>query len=202
MSNTHLRGIQIGSRCRPSKICGGFESGIVSEFGTLENLNQATVTEMYQIKDIGAAKAIQIKALQEVEKRIALKPKGVKIKLKSSQAFVEKFFPFLRNLKKEIVKIVLLEPKLQLIKYLTIWKGSLNFGIIQSHEFMPPTILESATSFSLIHNHPSGKTNPIQKYFEVTDLINQTGKIIRIHIFDHIIIGVNGFFSFADEGLL
>jgi DNA repair protein RadC len=53
-------------------------------FGALENLNQATVTEMCQIKDISAAKATQIKAPLEVEKRIALKPKGVKIKLKSS----------------------------------------------------------------------------------------------------------------------
>ena len=131
MSNTHLWGIQIGSRCRRSKIFGGFESGIAYEFGTLENLNQATVTEMCQIKDIRAAKATQIKAPLEVEKRIASKPKGVKIKLKSSQVFVEKKFPSLRNLKKEIVKIVLLEPKLQLIKDLTISKGSLNVGIVQ-----------------------------------------------------------------------
>jgi len=46
MPNKHLRGIQIGSRCRPSQICGGFESRIAYEFGTIENLNQATVTEM------------------------------------------------------------------------------------------------------------------------------------------------------------
>ena len=100
-------------------------------FGTLENLNQATVIEMCQIKDIGAAKATQIKAPLEVEKRIASKPKGVKIKLKSSHMFVEKNVPFLRNLKKKIVKIVLLEPKLQLIKDPTISKESLNIGIAQ-----------------------------------------------------------------------
>ena len=88
---------------------------------------------MYQIKSIGAAKAAQTKAPLEVEKRMASKPTRVKIKLKSSQAFVEKFFPFLRNLKKEIVKIVLLGPKLQLIKDLTILKGSLNVGIVRPH---------------------------------------------------------------------
>jgi DNA repair protein RadC len=67
---------------------------------------------------------------------------------------------------------------------------------------MTPKIRESATSFSLIHNHPSGKPTPSQKYFEVTDRLNQTGKIIGIHICDHIIIGINGFFIFSDEGLL
>jgi DNA repair protein RadC len=59
---------------------------------TFENLNQATVAELCQIKEIRAAKAIQIKAPLEVEKLIVSKPKGVTIKLKSSQVFVEKKF--------------------------------------------------------------------------------------------------------------
>ncbi len=175
---------------------------LLSAFGTRENLNQATDNEMCQIKAIGSAKAAKTKAPLEVGKRMASKPTRVRIKLKSGQAFVEKFFPFLRNLKKESVKIVLLEPKLQLIKDLTISKGSFTVCIIQPREFMTPTIRESATLFSLIHKHPSEKPTPSQKYFEVIDRLNQTGKIIGIHIVDHIIIGVNGFFSFADEGLL
>jgi DNA repair protein RadC len=156
---------------------------------------------MCQTKEIGAAKATQIKAPLEVEKRIASKPKGVKIKLKSSQVFVEKFFSFLRNLKKEIVKIMLLDPKLQLIIDLAISKGSLNASIVHPSELMTSKTRESATSFGLIHNHPSGETTPAKKYFEVTDRLNQIGKIIGIHIVDHIIIGVNGFFSFAYERL-
>jgi DNA repair protein RadC len=125
-------------------------------FGNLENFNQATVTQMSQIKDIGAVKATQIKAPLEVEKRIVSKPKGVKIKLKSSQVFVEKKFPFLRNLKKEIVKIVLLDSKLQLIIDLTISKGRLNASIVHPREVMASNIRESATLFALIHNNPSG----------------------------------------------
>ena len=89
MSNTHLRGNQIGSRYRRSKI-NAVDSiqNLFSAFGTLENLNQATGTEMCQIKVIGAAKAVQTKAPLEVGKRMASKPTGVKIKLKSIQVFV------------------------------------------------------------------------------------------------------------------
>ena len=105
---------------------------MLSAFGARENLNQATGTEMCQIKAFGAAKATQTKAPLEEEKRMASKPTRVNIKLKSSQAFVENFFPFLRNLKKVIVKIVLLEPKLQFIKDLTILKESWNVGIVQT----------------------------------------------------------------------
>jgi DNA repair protein RadC len=175
---------------------------LLSAFNTLKNLIQATGTKMCQKKAIDAAKAGQIKVPLGIEKCMASKHTGANIKLKSSQAFVEKFFPFLINLKKEIVKIALLDPKLKLIIDLTISKRSLNASIIQAREAMTPTFREPSTSFALIHNHPSGDPTPSQKYLEITHRLNQTGKIIGIHIVDHIIIGVTGFLSFADEGLL
>ena len=73
---------------------------LLNAFGTLENLDQATVTEMCQVKGIGPAKAAQIKAALEVGKHMASKPASIKTKLKSSQAFVDHFSPFLKNLKK------------------------------------------------------------------------------------------------------
>jgi DNA repair protein RadC len=175
---------------------------LLNEFGTLENLDQATVTEMCQVKGIGPAKAAQIKAALEVGKRMTSKPASIKIKLKSSRALVKQFSPFLKNLKKEVVKIVLLDPKLQYIKDLTISEGSLNASIVHPREVMIPTIRESAASFALIHNHPSGDPTPSQQDFEITHRLNKTGKIVGIHMVDHIIIGGNGFFSFADEDLL
>jgi DNA repair protein RadC len=84
----------------------------------------------------------------------------VQIKLKFSQAFVEQFSYFLRYLKKEIVKIVLLGSKLQLIKELTILEGSLNTSIVHPKKIMTLAIRESATLFALIHNHPSGDPTP------------------------------------------
>ncbi len=119
LSDAHLLGILIGSGDRSAKKNAvDLSLDLLNEFGTFENLDQATVTEMCQVKGIGPAKAAQIKAALEVGKRMASKPTGMKIKLKSSQAFVEQFSPFLKNLKKEIVKkeivkIVLLDPKLQ-----------------------------------------------------------------------------------------
>jgi DNA repair protein RadC len=115
-----------------------------------------------------------------------LKTYRSKIKLKPTQAFVEKFFPFIRNLKKS--KRMLLDPILQIIKYITISEGSLSVGIFSPQEVMIVTIRESARSFALIHNHPSSAPIPSQKYFEVTDRFDQTEKIIGIHSVDHIII--------------
>jgi DNA repair protein RadC len=67
---------------------------------------------------------------------------------------------------------------------------------------MIPAIKESAASFELIHNHPSGDPKPIQQDLEITHRLSKTEKIIGINMVDHIIIGGNSFFSFADEELL
>ena len=203
LSDAHLLGILIGSGDRRAKKNAvDLIRDLLNKFGTLESLDQATVTEICEVKGIGSAKAAQIKAALEVGKRMASKPISMKNKLKSSQAFVDQFSPFLKNLKKEIVKIVLLDPKLQYIKDLTISEGSLNASIVHPREVMIPAIRESAASFALIHNHPSGDPTPSQADFEITHRLNKTGKIVGIHMVDHIIIGGNEFFSFADEGLL
>ena len=72
---------------------------------------------------------------------------------------------------------MLLDPKLQLIKDLTISEGSLNASIVHPREVMIPAIRESAASFALIHNHPSGDPTLSQKDFEITHRLNQTGKL-------------------------
>ncbi len=203
MSDAHLLGILIGSGDRRAKKNAvDLSRDLLNKFGTLESIDQASVTEICQIKGIGSAKAAQIKAALEVGKRMAAKTSGKKIKMKSSRIFVEHFSPFLKNLKKEIVKIVLLDPKLQFLKEITISEGSLNASIVHPREVMIPAIKESAASFALIHNHPSGDPTPSQQDFEITHRLSKTGKIIGINMVDHIIIGGNSFFSFADEGLL
>jgi DNA repair protein RadC len=67
---------------------------------------------------------------------------------------------------------------------------------------MIQAIKESAASFELIHNHPSGDPTPIQQGLEITHMLSKKGKIIGINMVDHIIIWGNSLFSFADEGLL
>jgi DNA repair protein RadC len=119
MSGAHLLGILIGSGDRRAiKNTVDLSRDLLNKFGFFENIDQASITEIYQIQGIGAAKAAQIKAALEVGKRMAAKTSGIgtKIKMKSSRVFFEYFSPFLKNLKKGIVNIVLLDPKPQFIK--------------------------------------------------------------------------------------
>ena len=203
LSDAHLLGILIGSGDRTAKKNAvDLSRDLLNKFNDFNKIDQASITELCQVKGIGFAKAAQIKAALEVGKRMSSQSSGKKKKMETSQCFVEHYKPFMKNLKKEIVKLVLLNPKLFVIKDLTISEGSLNASIMHPREVMIPAIRESAASFVVIHNHPSGDPSPSQQDMEITHRLNKTGQIIGIKMVDHIIIGDNEYFSFSDEGLL
>ncbi len=203
LSNAHLLGILIGSGDRTAnKNAIDLSRDLLNIFNDFNKIDQASITELCEVKGIGLAKAAQIKAALEVGKRMSSQSSGKKEKMETSRCFVAHYTPFMKNLKKEIVKLVLLNPKLFVIKDLTISEGSLNASILHPREVMIPAIKESAASFAVIHNHPSGDPSPSQQDMEITHRLNKTGEIIGIKMVDHIIIGDNKFFSFSDEGLL
>lgn len=203
LSDAHLLGILIGSGDRRTKKNAiDLSRDLLNAFSNFNQLDQASISEICQIKGIGAAKAAQIKAALEVGKRLASQFSGVKVKLQTARDFVEQYAPFLRNLRKEVVKAVLLDPKLHVIRDLTISEGSLNASIVHPREVMVPAIKESAASIVLIHNHPSGDPSPSQQDIEITHRLSKTGEIIGIKLLDHIIIGGNEYYSFSEQGLV
>jgi len=203
LSDASLLGILIGSGDRTAKKNAvDLSRDLLNRFHGFYKIDQASITELCKVKGIGLAKAAQIKAALEVGKRMSSQSSGKKVKMETSRCFVDHFAPFMKNLKKEIVKLVLLNPKLFMIKDLTISEGSLNASILHPREVMIPAIRESAASFAVIHNHPSGDPSPSQQDMEITHRLNKTGQIIGIKMVDHIIIGDNKYFSFSDEGLL
>lgn len=203
LSDAHLMGILLGSGDRRSrKNAVDLSRDVLLAFGDLNQLDLATVHELCGVQGIGLAKAAQIKAALELGKRLAAQPARDNQQMKCSRDFVKFFSPFLKNLRKEVVKAALLNPKLKMIKDITISEGSLNSSIVHPREVMIPAIKESAASLVLIHNHPSGDPTPSSADIEITHRLNKTGEIIGIKLLDHIIIGGQGFYSFADEGLL
>lgn len=203
LSDAHLLGILIGSGDRSSKKNAvDLSRELLKIFGDFRRIDSASIGELCAVKGIGAAKAAQIKAALEVGKRMASQMGGSKLTMRSSGDFVGHYGPFLRNLKKEVVKVVLLNLKLKVIKDINISEGSLNASIVHPREVMIPAIKESAAFIALMHNHPSGDPTPSQADIEITHRVTKTGEIIGIKLVDHIIIGESRHYSFADEGLI
>ena len=203
LSDAQLLAILIGSGDRGAPknavdIC----RDLLKDFDNLNNLDRASIHELCQVKGIGLAKATQIKAALEVGKRMASTRSGNSKKMTTSRAFVDYFAPFLKNLRKEVVKVALLNNKLHIIKDIVVSEGSVDTSIVHPREVMIPAIKESATKIVLIHNHPSGDPSPSQADIEITHRVSKAGEIIGIKLLDHIIIGGTEFYSFADEGMI
>lgn len=203
LSDAHLLGIIIGSGDRASKKNAvDLSRDLLRIFGDFQKLDAVSINELCAVKGIGAAKAAQIKAALEMGKRMASQKSGAHPTLRSSIDFVNHYGPFLRNLKKEVVKVVLLNPKLKAIKDINISEGILNASVVHPREVMIPAIKESAAFIVLMHNHPSGDPAPSQADIEITHRVSKTGDIVGIKLVDHIIIGDDRHYSFADQGLI
>ncbi|MGB9694719.1 MAG: RadC family protein [Caldisericaceae bacterium] len=181
---------------------------ILDEFKTLRNLDSATIDEICKIQGIGIAKAAQIKAAFEIGKRLmheqAESTKKIRSPREALQYVSEYFAPYLRDAKNEFFFIVLLDIKNKPIKHVEISKGSINASIVDPKEVVKEASLSSASSVILLHNHPSGETEPSEEDLKITSQIVKALELVNVKVLDHIILGKNhdDFFSFANAGIL
>ena len=175
---------------------------ILNQYGDLHNLTGTDFRHFFKLKGIGPAKAITLAASFEIARRIASLPSQEKIKITSPEVVYQKFGPRIGGLKKELFFVLLLNSANILIRDQKISEGTLNASLVHPREVFQPAITDSAASVILLHNHPSGETQPSGEDRAITNRLVEVGKILDIPVLDHIIIGEKHYFSFKEEGLL
>lgn len=174
----------------------------LSHDGRLSSLNNLSIEQLMQIKGIGKVKAIQIKAVLELSKRIATSDGIVHHVIKSASDVSTLMMEEMRYLKKEIFKALLLDTKNQVIKIVDVSVGSLNSSIVHPREVFSEAIKCGCNSIVFVHNHPSGDPNPSTEDIKTTQRLEEAGDILGIRVLDHIIIGDKKYISFKDKGIM
>jgi len=179
---------------------------LLKEFGGFRNLDSLTISELKKIKGIGTAKAAQIKATLAIGKRFLKEPKGPQKKIRTADDVVEycaeRLIPYMRDRKQEVFKAILLDGKNKVLKDITVSVGSLTASIVHPREVLKEAIAESAASMILVHNHPSGETEPSEEDINLTERLISASDMVGIRVLDHIILGENTYFSFLKKGLI
>ncbi|MGB4439047.1 MAG: DNA repair protein RadC [Sedimentibacter sp.] len=175
---------------------------ILNEDGNgLRNIAGGTAEKFKTYKGINDCKAAQLMAIGEISKRIStLKIDKIKISSPGDAAVV--MMEEMRYYKKEYFKIILLDTKNNIKKISQISVGSLNSSIVHPREVFTEAVANSCSSIILVHNHPSGESEPSHEDIMLTNRLDECGKILGIKVLDHIIIGDGVFFSFKEEGLI
>ena len=108
----------------------------------------------------------------------------------------------MRDLKKEVFKVIYLNSQNQIIEAEELFEGTLDKSFISPREVMERAIKHNAVSLIFVHNHPSGNPEPSLSDKELTRDLVYAASIMQIKVLDHLIIGNNRYFSFAGEGLI
>lgn len=175
---------------------------MLSDFGSLNSLLSKSINELKNYKGVGTTKAVTLLAAFELAKRISTEVSDKKLKISSPKDVYTRYGPFLKDLKQEVFKVLLLSTSNELLKDVEITKGTLNASLVHPREVFRNAIIEAAAAIILLHNHPSGNPQPSQEDIQITKQLLQASRIVEITIHDHIIIAGNTFFSFAENGML
>ncbi|MFC1768715.1 DNA repair protein RadC [Nanoarchaeota archaeon] len=170
---------------------------LLSKHG-IDKLSDLSLKELQEIDGIGPAKAMQIKALFEFNKRHNLSRQNGKT-IKSAKDVYEYATQRLNSNDKEHFMILHLDSKNRIIKDEVISIGTLNASIIHPREIFKSAIKESANSIILVHNHPSGDSEPSAEDEQVTEKLFEAGELLSIKVLDHVIIGKDNYHSFKED---
>lgn len=155
----------------------------------LNFLREMSIEELMQIKGIGKVKAIQIKAVCELSKRMNKPSNYKKIQIREPIDIAKILMNDLRFEKKEIAQVIILDNKNYIIKIKKIAIGSTNFVNISIKDILSDAIKIDAPKIILVHNHPSGVSTPSKADYELTQKVENAAKILGIQLIDHIVIG-------------
>ncbi|MDD4069380.1 MAG: DNA repair protein RadC [Candidatus Izemoplasmatales bacterium] len=170
---------------------------LVNNINSLSDLRSMTVDELKKFKGIGKAKAITLLAAIELGKR-TLTPKTEKQQITSPANVYDILKYEMSDLKQEILMVLFLDLKANLIAKKIIFKGSLNQSLIHPREVFKYAVKFSAYQIILVHNHPSGDPSPSTNDIEITKLFEEAGKLLQIRVLDHVIIGNGNYLSIID----
>lgn len=174
---------------------------LLSRFGSLQKLAEASIEELSSIKGIGLAKATQIKAVFEIGRRLSTQTPPYKSKeLTDPKKVYQLIKSKLKDYHKEHFYIIALNSRNYSVAEVSV--GSLNASIVHPREVFAEAIKNKAASVIFVHNHPSGDPEPSEGDLVVTKRLVEAGKILEIEVADHIIVTNNNFLSFKERRLL
>jgi DNA repair protein RadC len=179
---------------------------LLQKYGSLRELSRCRVDELSKIRGIGEAKALHLVAAFGLGQRLAQQALS-KQKLDSPELVHELLGEEMRMLRKESLRVVLLDTRYHLIRVEEISLGSVNESIAHPRDVFRPAVISSAYAVIVVHNHPSGDASPSQTDHSLTRRLAEAAELLQIKLLDHIIIGAPGenspgYFSFKEAGVL
>ena len=169
---------------------------------SLDSLGKLSIAELMSVSGIGEAKAITLTAALELgRRRQAIRPIQ-KVHIQTSTELVNFLKTSLKDYSQEVFAVVFLNKSNKINHFEILSRGGITSTVVDPRLIFKKALDVGATSIVLCHNHPSGSLRPSRADEELTTKLKEAGKYLEIKVLDHLIVSDEGFYSFADEGLI
>ena len=169
-------------------------------FDGLAGVLEAPLDKIRQVPGIGPKNALGLKLVHEVARKFLEERLKGREFISSSKEVYEYLLHSLRDLKKEVFKVIFLNGCNEVIQVESLFEGSLTSSAVYPREVIKSALDHHAAALVFAHNHPSGDPTPSSQDFSITRDLFLAGRIMSIQVLDHLIIGRNRYYSFADQG--
>ena len=177
--------------------------GLLRDWDGLAALEAADPVALTGIKGMGTAKVAQVKAALELGRRmLAEVEETTRQRVTNSKDVLELMAPRLRGLQVECCELILLNGGNEIVARETLSEGSLTESPVYPRQTLDLANRHHAAAMILVHNHPSGHSQPSAGDRALTEELVAAGDLLRLPLVDHVIIGRRDHFSFADHGLI
>lgn len=160
-----------------------------NESNNLRFLTQVSIEELTKIKGIGKVKAIQLKAVCEIAKRMGRPINTQKIVIKTPLDVANLLIEELKYEKREILKVIMLNTRNEIQKITDIAVGGTASINIEAKDVLKEAVKMEMPKIIMVHNHPSGNAMPSQADIEFTQRVNKSAELLGLQLLDHIVIG-------------
>jgi DNA repair protein RadC len=174
----------------------------IKRFKTLRGVLEAPPEELQEIKGIGRAHIFVVRFMQEISREFLKKQVLDKHYCRSSREVFDYLYHSMRDLRKEVFKVMFLDSQNRVVEIEDLFEGTLNASAIYPREIIQGAVKHNAAALIFVHNHPAGNPQPSDNDKQITQDLVFAANIMQIKVLDHIIIGENRYFSFADAGLI
>ncbi|MEJ2542743.1 MAG: DNA repair protein RadC [Calditrichaceae bacterium] len=176
---------------------------LLREFKSLEALSGASLEEMQKIPGIGPAKAVTLLAAFQLYRNLQKqKAENEIVSFRNPEQVAKIYQPVLGSLQKESFFVILLNSAMKRILDFEVSRGTLDASLVHPREVFNVAVRNLAKGIIVMHNHPSGEMKPSEEDIKTTERLVESGKILEIPVYDHLIISENSYYSFRENGLI
>ncbi len=170
--------------------------------GGLAELTAMSIVQLQKIRGIGKVKAVQIKCIGELCRRMARSVRVVLPELSSPNLIAEYYMEELCRESREKTILLLLNNKSHLLHDMVLSVGTVNCSLLSPREVFLEAFRYAAVNIALVHNHPSGDPTPSSQDIAITRQIARAGELLHVFLVDHIIIGDHTYISLKERGYI